>query len=185
MNPSVGELVAALDRAPATDVILLVNNDDAVTAARAAMDQVTVKRIELVETADLAQGFAAMVAFSDGRSFDDNVTDMREALARTRTGWVTIAVREGATPRGAINAGDAIGFAGNEIVASGPDPVAVATEVIAALGGGEALTILTGSDAPPEEVETVARAARAILPGVEFEVRHGGQPIHRYLFALE
>jgi dihydroxyacetone kinase-like predicted kinase len=56
--------------------------------------------------------------------------------------------------------------------------------VIAALGDGEALTILTGGDAPPDEAETVARFARETT-GAEVEVRHGGQPVHRYLFALE
>jgi uncharacterized protein len=185
MNPSVGELVAAIERAPASDVILLVNNNDAFTAARAAIDQAKDKRVELIEGADLAQGFAAMVAFSDGRTFEDNVSDIAEALARTRTGSVTIAVQERTTERGVIHAGDAIGFDGVEIVASGPDPVAVATAVIAALGEGEALTILTGSDAPPEEAEMIARAAREVTGGAEVEVRHGGQPVHRYLFALE
>jgi len=184
MNPSVGELVDAIDRAPAKDVILLVNNDDAFTAARAAIAEIEDKRVELIETADLAQGFAAMVAFSDGRTLIDNVADIREALARTRTGRVTIAVRDGSSVRGAIRAGDAIGFAANEIVALGADPAAVSKAVIAALGDGEALTILTGTDAPPDEAETIAHAARATT-GAEVEVRHGGQPVHRYLFALE
>jgi dihydroxyacetone kinase-like predicted kinase len=184
MNPSVGELVAAIERAPASDVILLVNNDDAFTAARAAVAEIKEKRVELIETADLAQGFAAMVAFSDGRTLDDNVSDLREALARTRTGRVTIAVRDGSSVGGAIRAGDAIGFAGNEIVASGPDPAVVSKIVLEALGDGEALTVLTGADAPPDEAETIADVARA-RTGAEVEVRHGGQPVHRYLFALE
>jgi fatty acid kinase len=185
MNPSVGEIAAAIERAVASDVILLVNNDDAAPAARAALAGVNDKRVELIETADLAQGFAAMVAFSDARTLEDNVADIREALARTRTGRVTIAIRDGVAASGSIKAGDAIGFAAEEIVATGPDPAAVASAVIAALGDGEALTILTGADAPPDEAEAVAGAAREILPRAEVEVRDGGQPVHRYLLALE
>jgi uncharacterized protein len=185
MNPSVGELVSAIERAPANDVILVVNNDDAFPAARAAIAETSGKRVELIESADLAQGFVAMVAYSDGRSFEANVDDIRESLERTRTGRVTIAVRDGVTERGPVHAGDAIGFAGSAPVAAGSDPVAVAREVVAALGDGEALTILTGADAPPAEAEAIARAAAEILPRAEIEVRDGGQPVHRYLFALE
>ena len=185
MNPSVGELVEAIERAPSSDTILLVGNDDAFPAARAAIDQVKEKRVELIEAADPAQSFAAMVAYSDGRSLEDNVADMREALARTRTGRVAIAVRDGTTTRGAVKAGDAIGFAGSEPVAIGADPVAVAAAVVEALGDGEVLTIISGLDAPPAEAEAVARAARAGAANVEVELRDGGQPVNRYLFALE
>jgi DAK2 domain fusion protein YloV len=184
MNPSVGELVAAIERAPADDVILLVNNDDAIPAAGAAIREVPGKRVELIPTSDLAQGFAAMVAYSDGRTFADNVADINEALAGTRTGRVTIAVRDGVADGTTIHAGDAVGFSGGRAVAAGPDPVAVATAVIEALGAGEALTIIAGADAPPAETEAVRRAAGDLTRG-EVEVREGGQPVHRYLFALE
>jgi len=184
MNPSVGELASAIDRAPTRDIILLVNNADAFPAARASIEQVPAKRVELIEAADPAQGFAAAVAFSDGRSLELNVADIREALERTRTGLVTIAVREGRAETGPIHAGDAIGFVGSEPVASGPDPGLVALDVIRALGECEVLTILTGADAPPQESEAVARAARNAT-AAEVEVRDGGQPVHRYLFALE
>ena len=185
MNPSVGELIAAIERAPARDVILLVNNEDAMTAARAAIEQVGDKRVELIEAGDLAQGFAAAVAFSDGRGIEDNVTDIRAALAGTRTGTVTLVMRDGATPAGRVQAGNAIGFAGGEVVATGQDPLAVALAVAEALGEGETLTVLAGADASPAEVESLERALAERLPRVAIEMREGGQPVHRYLFALE
>jgi DAK2 domain fusion protein YloV len=185
MNPSVGELAAALERAPARDVILLVGNDDAFPAARAAIEQVAGKRVELIDAGDLAQAFAAAVAFSDGRTFEDNVADIADALARTRTGYVTLAIRDGVTPAGSVRAGESIGFAGGTVVATGADPLAVALAVVEALGEGEALTILAGVDAAPAEVERLQHELAQRLPGVEVEARYGGQPVHRYLFALE
>jgi len=183
MNPSVGELLSSIERAAAEDVILLVNNDDAFSAARAAIMAAPSKRVELISTTDLAQGFAAMVAFTDGRSMEDNVSDIREALERTRTGRVAIAVRDGTSEIGPIRAGDAIGFAGAGAVAAGPDPLRVGLSVIEALGEGEVLTILCGADAPAGESEALSQAAQA--RGVEVEVQDGGQPVYRYLFALE
>ncbi len=185
MNPSVGELIAGIERAPTRDVILLVSNDDALTAAGAAIEQVASKRVELIEAADLAQGFAAMVAFSDGRDLEDNVADIRAALARTRTGTLTLVMRDGPTPAGAVRAGHAIGFAGDAVVTSGADPLAVALAVAEAMGDGEVLTVLAGADAPPAEVEALGRTLAERFPGVAIELREGGQPVHRYLFALE
>lgn len=185
MNPSVAELVAALERAPADDAILLVNNNDAFPAARAAMAEVKGKRVVLCEARDLAQGFAAAVAFSDGREMDDNLADIRAALERTRTGSVTIAVRDGVTPAGAVRAGEAIGFVNGKIVATGNDPMEVALSVAEGLGSGEVLTILAGADAPPGEADAVSRALAERSADLEIELREGGQPVHRYLFALE
>ena len=185
MNPSVGELAAAIERAPARDVILLVGNDDAFPAARAAIEGSADKHVKLVAAADLAQAFAAAVAFSDGRGFEDNVSDIEAALGQTRTGYVTLAIRDGVTPAGPVQAGQALGFAGGDVVAIGSDPLAVALAVVGSLGEGEILTILAGADAPPIELERLQRELSERLPGVEIETRDGGQPVHRYLFAME
>lgn len=184
MNVSVGDLLDAVERAAAPNVILLVNSEDALAAGRAAARRAS-KRVEVIEAGDLAQGFAAMVAFSDGRSLEDNVRDVREALGRTRTGRIAIALRDAATPAGAVRAGDAIGFAGPAVAAVGRDPVEVTLAVAGALGPGEVLTVLAGADAPTDEVARLERALADRFPELSVEVREGGQPVHRYLLALE
>ena len=183
MNPSVGDLVAAVERAPAPDVIVIVGNADAFPAARQAIEQIDAKRVVLLPAGDLAQSFAAMVAFSDARSLEDNVADIEEALANTKTARLAVAVRDDAA-RG-ISAGDAVGFVDGVPVSHDRDPVTVARAVIERLAPGEALTILAGLDAPPDEAEAIAREAVVVLAGGEVEIRHGGQPVDRYLFALE
>jgi dihydroxyacetone kinase-like predicted kinase len=104
---------------------------------------------------------------------------------RTRTGSVTLVVRDGVTPAGRVRAGDAIGFAGNDPVPSDPDPLTVALSVAEALGDGEVLTVLTGADAPAAEIDALEHALAERFPGLSVEMRDGGQPVHRYLFALE
>jgi dihydroxyacetone kinase-like predicted kinase len=57
---------------------------------------------------------------------------------------------------------------------------------VAALNAGfELLTIFYGDGADLSETEALARRIGAVLPGVEVEVRHGGQPDYRYLIAAE
>jgi DAK2 domain fusion protein YloV len=185
VNPSVGELADALARAPTDDVILLPGSADALPAAREAVRLVPGKRVEIVPTPDLAASFAAMVAFPDAERLEDNLREMREALARTRTGRVAVAVRDAATPAGPVRAGQLVGFAEGEPVAVGGDAVAVAREVARRLGPGEVLTVLAGAEAPADEAEALRRALREALPGTAVEVHEGGQPVNRYLLALE
>jgi uncharacterized protein len=63
------------------------------------------------------------------------------------------------------------------------------TSVLAAVHaltpGFELLTLFYGDGADLDEAERMARKIGAVTPGVEVEVRHGGQPFYRYLIAAE
>ena len=66
------------------------------------------------------------------------------------------------------------------------DREAVVLAAVAALTPGfELLTLFYGDGADLDEAETMARRIGAATPGVEVEVRHGGQPFYRYLIAAE
>ena len=51
--------------------------------------------------------------------------------------------------------------------------------------GYELLTLFYGDGADLAEAEAMARRIGTVAPGVEVEVRHGGQPFYRYLIAAE
>jgi hypothetical protein len=95
------------------------------------------------------------------------------------TGGVAPAARDDA--QGRFRAGDAVGYAEDELVAWG-DPVAVLTQTIEALAKGrELVTCIAGADAPldREQVE------RAVPGGLELDFHDGGQPAWWYLLAAE
>ena len=88
MNPSVGELVGGIERAPAHDVILLVDNDDAFTG-RARRDRAGGRQARRADRCGgpregLRRGGCVL------RRADASTTTSptsRTALARTRTGY--------------------------------------------------------------------------------------------------
>jgi hypothetical protein len=51
--------------------------------------------------------------------------------------------------------------------------------------GFELITLFYGDGADLAEAETMARAIGDVAPGIEVEVRHGGQPFYRYLISAE
>jgi len=64
-----------------------------------------------------------------------------------------------------------------------------ATCVLAAMAaltpGYELVTLFYGDGADLAEAESMAKQIGARVPGIEIEVRHGGQPFYRYLIAAE
>jgi dihydroxyacetone kinase-like predicted kinase len=47
------------------------------------------------------------------------------------------------------------------------------------------VSLFYGDDASLAEAEAVAQRIQAAMPGIDVEVRHGGQPYYRYLIAAE
>jgi uncharacterized protein len=61
----------------------------------------------------------------------------------------------------------------------------VITAVSALTPGYELITMFYGDGADLAETEAMARKIGTVVPGVEIEVRHGGQPFYRYLISAE
>ncbi|HEY4190027.1 MAG TPA: DAK2 domain-containing protein [Candidatus Limnocylindrales bacterium] len=185
-NPSTGELLAAISQVRAGEIIVLPNNPNVVLAARqvAAMSD---RPVVVVPTRNAAEGFAALLALDPKLDAAENAGPMTEAGRAIQTLLVTEAVRDATIGGRKVKHGHTI--------ALGPDDGLVATDsdrdkaVLAAIHGltpgFELLTLFYGDGADLDEAEAMARRIGAIVPGVEVEVRHGGQPFYRYLISAE
>jgi fatty acid kinase len=185
LNPSVAELTAAIESAPTKDVILLPNNANTLPAAREAAHR-TDKRVEIVASADPAQGFAALLAYGDGLDLDRNLREMTEALKNARTGRVAMASRDAATPAGKVRKGQAIGFVGSDPAVIADDPVEALLALLGHLDGKlEAVTVLAGEDVSDAENNKVVETITARYPDATLDLHRTGQPVDRYLVAVE
>ena len=178
LNPSTYDLLAGIHAVPAEAVVVLPNSPNVVMAAERAAE-LSDKRVVVVPTRSQQAGLAAAVALEPGHDVDSNADGMRAALENVRTGAVAPAARDDG--QGRFQAGEAVGFVDEQIVAWGePEPTLRA--VFDRLGGGaELLTCIAGDGAPvPDE-----RVARLAPPGVEVECSDGGQPSYWWLVAAE
>jgi dihydroxyacetone kinase-like predicted kinase len=133
----------------------------------------------VVATRSPQEGLAALVAFNPASAAADNAESLWAAVSTLATGGVAPAARDDALGR--FRAGEAVGYAGDELVAWG-EPEKVLTETIEALAEGrELVTCIAGAEAPlgREEVE------RALPGGLELDFHEGGQPSWWYLLAVE
>ncbi len=186
MNPSIQELLSAIDALPQEDVALLPNNGNVLLAAEQARGLAR-KRVEIVPARTVPQGMAALVVYSHEADLAANVAAMTEAMAAVRTGEVTVAVRDATLDGLSVRAGEALGLLDDAAAVVGPERDAVTLDLMEKMGASDAevLTIYYGADVTEEEARALAAAARARYDALEIEVVSGGQPHYPYIMSME
>jgi uncharacterized protein len=185
-NPSTGELLEAVGAVPAKEVLLLPNNPNVILAAR-QVASMTDRPVQVVPTRNAAEGFAALLALDPGMDAAANVGPMTEAGRAIQTVVVTEAVRDATIGRRKVKRGQTIALDPDDglIAASNDREKCVINAMTALTPGYELITMFYGDGADLAETEAMARKIGTVMPGVEIEVRHGGQPFYRYLISAE
>jgi fatty acid kinase len=185
-NPSVADLVRAIESAPADAVLVLPNHRNVIPAAeRAAIE--TAKTVVVVPTRSVAAGLAAATAFNPVSDADENDQAMKEALAASRSGEIARAERRAETPAGTVREGDWIGTVERDVVYAGDSLEDAAVVVARHLAGEDAeiVTLIVGAEVPAEQEELVRAAIARSIPQARLEVVPGGQPRYPFLIGVE
>ncbi len=185
-NPSTGELLEAINGVDAREIIVLPNNPNVVLAAR-QVASMTDRSITVVPTRNAAEGFAALLSLDPQLDGPTNSGPMTEAARAIQSLVVTEAVRDATIGGRKVKRGQTIALDPDDglVAVNGNREKCVLAAIAALQPGFELLTIFYGDGADLAETEGVAKRIGAILPGVDVEVRYGGQPFYRYLVAAE
>jgi len=183
MNPSTADLLEAAEAVAADEVVLLPNNANVVLAAEQAA-RVAGKPVQVVPTASIPAGLAALVAFHGERSAEENAVAMREALQGVATGEVAVASRDAIADGLAVREGDHLALLEGKAIAAGAfDEVtqALLDQLLAA--PRDVLTLLRGDGAP--ELNGLLDGLAERYPELELDVHEGGQPHYPLLLSAE
>ena len=185
-NPSTGELLEAIERTDAAEVVVLPNNPNVVLAAR-QVATMTKRPVTVIPTRNAAEGFAALLCLDPAEGAEANTGPMTEAARSIQTLQVTEAVRDATIGKKKVKHGQTIALDPDEgLVAVNNDRMRCILEAVARLKPGfELVTVFYGNDAHLDEAEDVAKRIQLSLSGVDVELRHGGQPHYRYLISAE
>lgn len=187
MNPSVQEIVAAVEAVPSKKVILLPNNKNIILTASQAQ-ALTSKEIAVVPTRTLPQGVAALIAFNYEGTLEENVQAMEEAVAGVKTVEITKAVRSTQIKGLKIKKGQFIGIVDDEeLVAAGDSIAEVLFEALvkADIESAEIVTLYCGADVEAAQVEQIVQEIHNKYPEKQAEMVTGGQPHYSYIISLE
>jgi len=187
LNPSTAELLAAVERMNARQVIILPNNKNIIPVAK-QIDALTTKDVRVVPTCSMPEALASLVSYDPEASAESNARAMTEAAESMATGEITQAVRDTNSDAGQVTEGDWIGIVrGDGIVSIAGTLVTSATQLLDHLidDSRELLTIVTGVDATAAHTDQISAWVSENRPDVAIEVHAGGQPLYPYLFGVE
>ena len=191
-RPSTGEVLDAIVRCGAREVVVLPNDHDSVRTARMAATTAEADhaglRVAVIPTEAQVQGLAAIAVHEPGRAFDADVTEMTATARHARHGAITVAAREAMTMAGPCKEGDALGVISGDFAVVGDDLGKVAVEVVARLlaAGGELVTLVRGADpASREYADQVTAWVEEHHPHVDALVYDGGQERYPLLMSVE
>ncbi|WP_405811106.1 DAK2 domain-containing protein [Streptomyces sp. NBC_00210] len=189
--PASGELIDAIRRAHAREVVLLPNSAELRHTAAAAAEQARTEgvRVALIPTRAAVQGIAALAVHEPDRRFDEDVVAMTAAAGATRYAELAVAERQSWTSAGVCQAGDVLGLIDGDVAVIGADLPGTAEAVLSRMlsAGGELVTLILGDDVPDGDAVT-ARLERYVREGylaVDTVVYRGGRGASPLLIGVE
>jgi DAK2 domain fusion protein YloV len=186
MNPSTADLLTAVDRVPAEQVVILPNNKNIIPVAE-QVDAQTSRSVKVVPTRGIAEGFAALMAYDPESPVDENTKEMTAQAASVVAGEVTRAVRDSTSPVGPITEGDYLGLTRDGIKAVETTVAGAACALLGALvtDDHEIVTLIEGDGATAADTRAITEWLDEHRRGVAVEVHDGGQPLYPYLVGIE
>ncbi|HHT62781.1 MAG: DAK2 domain-containing protein [Bacillota bacterium] len=186
MNPSAEDLLTAINKVPAKEIVILPNNRNIILTAEQAKS-LSEKPVTVVKTKSFAQGLAAMLAFDQEEGAENNREEMTKAFAHVKTGEVTFAVRDSSFNGFTIKQNDIMGLADGSIEAIGQDLHQVVLDLLDKMvePEHELITMFYGHNLTEDQANIMQEKVAQRFSDMEVEVHFGGQPLYYYLISVE
>jgi DAK2 domain fusion protein YloV len=186
MNPSIDDLVKAIEDTKSRQVFVLPNNTNIILAAQQAAG-LTDKKVHVIPTKSVPMGISAALAFNPDSSSEINAEAMRQAAEQVHTASITYAVRDTVFDGRDIREGDIMGLIDNHVSVLGNDVNRVSEEVLGEMVNEETvlISIYYGGDVDDEMAVSLKNRLSEKYELCDVVTYAGGQPLYYYLIAVE
>jgi DAK2 domain fusion protein YloV len=186
MNPSVQDILAAVNSSGYKELIILPNNSNIILTARHVKD-LTPHTVEIVPTESAPQGIGALLAFNFQADLTSNIQAMHQAAKAVHTIEVTRAVRDAEVDGLPVRSGQLLGIYDGKVatVAESAHEAVLRSLERAPVDQLEIVTLYYGSGVSEAEAHAVASRIREAHHNLAAEVVAGGQPHYPYVVSLE
>ncbi len=186
MNPSIEDIMGAVDAIDAEEVFILPNNSNIILSAT-QVKQLSRRKIHVIPSKSIPQGISAMVAFNPESAPNTNADKMLSAIGSVNTGLITYAVRNSSINGISIRNGDILGLLESGIEATGTDVSQVTKDLIDKMVNDDSsvISLFYGQEVSESNTDEIAEYIEAKYPFLEVELYFGGQPLYYYIISLE
>ncbi|NJD01134.1 MAG: DAK2 domain-containing protein [Ruminiclostridium sp.] len=187
MNPSVEEMARTVRSLKAEHIILLPNNGNVLFSAEQLCTVLPDINIHVVPTKTIPEGFAALMAWNQESSIEENLRDMNLAIRRVKTGEVTRAVRDTTINTSEIRKGDIIAITDHRVLGAYSDFISASSSLIRVMADKNStiVTLLYSEDIEECIAAKLEQNLQMEFPEFEIEVHHGGQPYISIIISVE
>lgn len=187
MNPSAEDIVQAVRDVNAKHVIILPNNSNIVmTAQQAAVILEDEVDVQVIPSKTIPQGLSACIMFNPEVSLEENLDEMKEAIAHVKTGQVTFAIKDTNIDGVDIKANQYMALCEKEITACVPSKIEALKETLNGLidDDSEIITLIYGEDVSEDEVHEIEEYVAEHYEA-ELECVNGQQPVYSFIVGVE
>ena len=185
MNPSMQDILDAVNKTPAEIVYVLPNNKNIDMVATQAAEASEAKKVVVIHTKSVPEGIASLLAFDETADVDDNTYAMSEAIGNVKSLSVTHAVRDANIDGIAVRNGQSMGLVGGKIKSVGADNSECIEKLLPYMENASYITIFYGEDAPEYEADKICNMITEAAGDAEVVLARGGQPLYDYIISVE
>ncbi len=187
MNPSTEDFVEAIKKVHAKNIFILPNNSNIIMAASQACDVVENVTATVIPTKTIPEGLTACMLFNEEASFEENISEMTEAIKNVKTGQVTFAIKDTTIDGLQVYKDQFIGISGKNIVCCKKQKIKAALATIDSMvdDSSSIITVLVGENVDKIETETLTELISNKYPDIDLDVKEGKQPVYSFIIAVE
>lgn len=186
MNPSTEDILDAVNKINASNIIVLPNNSNIVLAANQA-SEISEKNVIVLPTTTIPEGITSLLEFNEELDLEDNISNMTDAFSRMKTSQVTFSVRDTTLDGIEIKKDDILGICDGKLASVGINIKEVTLDLIDKTLDEESqlITIFYGEEIDEDQGKAIIDVLKEKYSDLDIELIYGGQPLYYYLIAVE
>lgn len=186
MNPSVEDILSAINKVNAREIFIFPNNKNIILAAEQAKE-LSDKPLHIIPTREVVEGIAAALAFNPEESAEVNEENMKASYECVKSAQVTYAVRKTSIDGLDLEIGDIMGIYNGKICTKGKAVDDVVENVLEDMIDDDIsmVTLYYGEGVTDEDSEALVEKLSEKYPDLEVCAYCGNQPHYYYFISVE
>lgn len=186
MNPSVEDIVKAIESVNAKNVVILPNNKNIILSAEQASNIVDCN-VFVVKTKSIPQGITAAISFDSNVSFDDNCSAMSDAITSVVSCQITKAVKDSTMNDLSIKEGDILGIIEDKIEFNASDYTSILLKIFnkCITEDISIASVIVGAEIENSYVTEVQSILEEIYSDIDICFSIGNQEVYPFIIAFE
>jgi len=189
MNPSTDDILKAIEKINAENIIILPNNKNIILTAQQCSKICKSKNVFVVPTKNIPQGLTSLINYMPTDDINQNIQHMSESMVFVDCGEVTFAVRDAKVDNIEINRDDFIGIYNDKIMYCSKNLQDTSKNLVEKIIQNKKdcnfISIYYGEDCTEEQAYELSSFINNSYSEIEVEVEYGGQPLYYYIISAE